>query len=138
MQWASTNYFGFSEVEPWISLPDNNVTVENQLVNPDSMLSFYKKLITLRKQTPGLSAGTYIQLQEKNNLLMYERKYRDSTVLVYLNFSEEHKEVSLGEKCNVLLSSRRSSILSEQSFDILPYEAIIVEKKEVEPSVHTK
>ncbi|MEH7380531.1 alpha-glucosidase [Bacillus sp. JJ1533] len=129
MQWASTKYFGFSEVEPWIALPDNDVTVENQLGNPDSMLSYYKKLITLRKQIPGLSVGNYIQLQEKNNLLMYERNYKDSTVMVFLNFSEEPAEVSLDTNCNLLLSSRRNSIINEQSLEILPYEAIIVEKR---------
>lgn len=138
MQWASTKYFGFSDVEPWISLPNNNVTVENQLDNSESMLSFYRKLIELRKDIPALSVGNYIQLKEKNNLLMYERIYADSSVMVYLNFNEERKVVSLYENLNILLSSRRSSVLSEQTLEILPYEAIIVEKKEGEPRVHSK
>ncbi|MCC3356833.1 glycoside hydrolase family 13 protein [Bacillus sp. REN16] len=129
MQWASTKHFGFSEVEPWISVPDNDVTVENQLENPESMLSFYRKLIELRKEIRALSVGNYQQLQEENNLLMYERSDEDSTVNVYLNFSHQNRKVSLDDNSNILLSSRRSSILSEQELEILPYEAIIVENR---------
>ncbi|HET6872449.1 MAG TPA: alpha-glucosidase, partial [Sporolactobacillaceae bacterium] len=54
MQWNSTEYAGFSSVAHWIQLPKDfsQQTVEAQLKDPQSMLSFYKDLIRIRKKNP--------------------------------------------------------------------------------------
>jgi len=131
MQWATTNYFGFSEVEPWISLPDNDITVENQLDNAESMLTFYQKVIKLRKAIPALAIGRYETLQLDNKVMMYKRTDEHSTIIVYLNFNRDCTTISLDAACNVLLSSRRVSVVNNQVLEIelLPYEAIIFEEK---------
>src|SRR5690606_18670847 len=138
MQWASTNYFGFSEVEPWISLPDNDVTVENQLNNPESMLTYYRKLLQVRKEIPTFTDGSYERLELENNLLLYERAHEGSSAMVYLHFSDEPVHVSLNEQYKPILSSRRNTIVNDKTFEILPFEAIIMTKKEEDPHVQTK
>ena len=59
MQWDENANAGFSEAEPWLPLASNfrqqNVAVES--ADPDSMLSLYKSLITLRRNEPALAAG---------------------------------------------------------------------------------
>jgi len=138
MQWASTNYFGFSEVEPWISLPDNDVTVENQLNNPESMLTYYRKLLQVRKEIPTFTDGSYERLELENNLLLYERAHEGSSAMVYLHFGDEPVHVSLNEQYKPILSSRRNTIVNDKTFEILPFEAIIMTKKEEDPHVQTK
>ena len=56
MQWNSDSHAGFSEANPWITVPEDAVivTVENQIDDPDSMLSFYKRLLKLRKEHSSL------------------------------------------------------------------------------------
>ena len=59
MQWKESAYGGFSDGTPWISLGEGrkNRTVEQQLSDPDSILNFYKKLISLRKEKKIIGEG---------------------------------------------------------------------------------
>ena len=79
MQWSDEPYAGFSTVEPWLPVADNYAqqNVERQKADADSMLSFYKSLITLRQQEPALQVGDFIQVGlEGPELMMYKRVYQ--------------------------------------------------------------
>ena len=47
MQWDSSQYAGFSDVEPWLMVNENKsfINVEASQNDPDSILNYYKKLI---------------------------------------------------------------------------------------------
>ncbi len=59
MQWTSGSYAGFSDVEPWIDTDDDCkiCNAEEQTTNVDSVWSFYRALIELRKKHPALVYG---------------------------------------------------------------------------------
>ena len=52
MQWDSSEYAGFSNHEPWLKMTgsQDKINVENQFNDPNSIYSFYKKMISIRKQ----------------------------------------------------------------------------------------
>jgi glycosidase len=62
--------------------------VETQSQDPDSILSFYKEVLHLRRTEAGLREGAYVPLNELDpNVLSYLRKSDSGTTLVVLNFS---------------------------------------------------
>lgn len=90
MQWSVGKYAGFSEQEPWIQTEDNyqNINVEIEEKDPDSILSYYKKLITLRKEMPIIAKGRIHFLEEvPEAVLGYEREYEGQKLLVFCNLT---------------------------------------------------
>ena len=51
MQWSDADHAGFTTGTPWLKVNPNytSINVKDQLDDPDSVRSFYKKLIALRK-----------------------------------------------------------------------------------------
>jgi alpha-glucosidase len=90
MQWNSGVNAGFTEGKPWLPVPDSAKThnVETENKDPQSVLSFYKQVIRLRKTELALRDGAYAPLNESDaNVMSYLRKSEDGAVLVVLNFS---------------------------------------------------
>lgn len=53
MPFDDSQYAGFSDVEPWLALNESYpvINVKAQFNDPDSVYSFYKKMIYLRQQS---------------------------------------------------------------------------------------
>jgi alpha-glucosidase len=103
MPWNGDTDAGFSTAkETWLPVsPDYktvNVAVENR--DPNSLLSFYKTLIKLRKQDAQLRDGEFVGVDVDNpNVISFLRKTKDSkAVLVTLNFSATAQELKLDLK----------------------------------------
>jgi alpha-glucosidase len=97
MQWNDSANAGFSTAKPWLPVPASYAThnVTSELKDPDSILSFYQKLLALRHQNHALLDGEYVALnQEDPNVLSFLRKYKDEAVLVVLNMSAAAQNVS--------------------------------------------
>lgn len=124
MPWNTTDYHGFSTIEPWIPFTKHTsfTTVEQQLSNPDSILSYYKRLIKLRKSDDDFTRSTihFVEI-ETDSILAYTRgKY-----LIISNFSDESKDLSSTYTGTVVLSNinkKGSTIVSS----LEPYECIIL------------
>ena len=70
MQWADAPNGGFSPagVQTWLPVNPNyaqGVNVADQLDDPDSLLSFYHRMLRVRKRTPALISGDYTVLHEE-------------------------------------------------------------------------
>jgi alpha-glucosidase len=90
MQWNSGPNAGFTKGKPWLPVPESAKTrnVETESKDANSVLSFYKKIIQLRKAEPGLREGSYISLNDSDpNVISYLRSSKEGTVLVVLNVS---------------------------------------------------
>jgi alpha-glucosidase len=91
MQWDTTNKGGFTSAnQTWLGVNPNytEINVEAQINDPDSILSFYKKLIHLRKANPVLVYGTYELLFANHpKLFVYTRSLGKQKFLVMNNFS---------------------------------------------------
>jgi alpha-glucosidase len=98
MQWDESENAGFSTATPWLPVPPtyktHNVADENK--DPNSVLSFYKKVLKLRHTNRALLDGSYTPLNENDpNVLSYLRSYKGQIVLVALNMSGAEQKVSL-------------------------------------------
>lgn len=98
MQWSDEKNAGFSTGTPWIKVNENykKINVQNQINDPNSILSYYKQLIRLRKQNPVILYGEYKEYYERHSTLyVYTREYNGEKILVINNFSKKNIKFKL-------------------------------------------
>lgn len=137
MQWNGGTYGGFSEAEPWLSLSGafrEEITAEFQKEDPDSILSFYKMLISLRKKRPVIAEGTISFLETGNDrTLAYERALGEDKIAVFCNLGKEEQTVPIGKAWTggkLLLENyrERRNAPEAETFVMKPYEIMAIEK----------
>jgi alpha-glucosidase len=117
MQWTDGANGGFSTVTPWLPVPESAKTrnVESESKDPDSILNFYKRLLSLRHTEEALLDGAYIALNTDDpNVLSYLRRYRDDAVLVVLNMSATEQSVTFDLASLGLPSPTAQIVLANQ------------------------
>ena len=91
MQWDTNPNAGFTSSTPWLPIAADaaavNVAVQRE--DPTSMLTLYRRLITLRRATPALSVGAYAPLQADGDVLAYVRTADEQRWLVVLNLGPQ-------------------------------------------------
>ena len=140
MQWDDSINAGFSfgkDVEPWLPVNDNyqEVNVEREFADPNSILNFYKALIKVRKKSDVLQYGDWRTLiHYPYEHLAYVRELEDKQVLVVINFSDE-KDLKIDEEINwknwqVLLSNKyKPDVLMDLPKKLKSFETSIYQKK---------
>ena len=133
MQWSAERNAGFSEGTPWLGVnPDyKDVNVEKELDDPDSVLSFYRELIHLRRDSECIRRGNLsFQLEDDPYLFVFSRTLGDESYMVIANFSDARRHCHADvPSCEVIMSNYgRASASSDM--DLEPYEAVIVKVKQ--------
>jgi alpha-glucosidase len=136
MQWDAGPNAGFCPpgVEPWLPVADDYATtnVETQRDDPDSMLSFVRRLLRLRNKLPALTLGVYRPLEiGTDSVVAYLREHYEGRVLVALNFGAKSLEFPLdatGTGGELLWSTRpdRTGGCADPSLKLSPYEGVIL------------
>ena len=133
VQWNDSANAGFTSGNPWLPLNPNykEINVASQENDPDSLLSFYKELIALRKNPEYKETVVYGELipylEEQHNLMSYYRK-GDKTLLVLGNFQKEPQTVKLPSACRkVLLNNYPQLNISDDSVILDNYQAVVIE-----------
>lgn len=128
MQWSTEAEAGFTSGEPWIKVNPNyqQINVDDNMKDADSVLQFYRQLITLRRKHSTLVYGFYEDLcEESSEIGAYRRVDENEDFIILCNFTDHDvKLVELAE-----LSSGRELVLSnykERKSGVLqPYEALV-------------
>ena len=133
VQWNDSANAGFTSGDPWLPLNPNfkEINVASQENDPDSLLSFYKELIALRKNPEYKETVVYGELipylEEQHNLMSYYRK-GDKTLLVLGNFQKEPQTIKLPSACHkVLLNNYPQLNISDDSVILDNYQAVVIE-----------
>lgn len=96
MQWDGGPLAGFTEGEPWIGIPENHTSInaETEMADPDSVWSYHKRLIALRKAHPAVAdGGIEFLFRECPGLLAYRRWCGQEEILVFNNLTGENLEL---------------------------------------------
>jgi alpha-glucosidase len=96
IQWNDGQNAGFRKTKPWLPVPASAKThnVATEMTDPNSVLSFYRQLLALRRKEPALLEGSYTALNENDpNVLTYLRRYKDDAIVVVLNMSATEQKV---------------------------------------------
>ena len=100
MQWNSDINAGFSKAKPWLPVNQDfgTINVETEKIDINSLLNFYKRLISLRKMHPAFLRGEWIPVVEgEKNIFAYYRTCEIETVFVLLNFSKLSDELAAAD-----------------------------------------
>jgi oligo-1,6-glucosidase len=133
MQWNAGPHAGFSDKEPWIMLNPNyrEINAEEQQHRPDSVFSFYKTLIKLRKEMDIITLGDYgLLLKDDKDLFVYIRRYAKEELLVVCNFSAGERTFTLPERfigAKTLVTNEDDTILTgTTSLRLNAYGAVVL------------
>ena len=89
MQWSGAENAGFTTGTPWLKVNPNYQTInaDNQLSDPNSVFSYYQRLIRLRKGHPVFREGTFqLVLADHEDIFAYTRTTAAARLLVVCNF----------------------------------------------------
>ena len=101
MQWDDTRNAGFSTGEPWIDVNPNytQINAASQVDDPDSIFSFYRRLIELRHEMPTIVYGSYRPLLEDSpSIWAYERELDGQVITVGCNWTTEEQPCDLWDE----------------------------------------
>lgn len=124
MQWDSSPFSGFtSGSQSWIDMNPNyrHINVAEQERDRHSILSFYKKMIQLRKQHEVLVYGKYRLMEATDEgLIIYTRTLNHIEARIICNFNEQETWVmDLPDEKNLVLHNYEDM----QRGSLRPYEA---------------
>ena len=91
MHWDASEKAGFTTGEPWIKINPNHIEINaaDQVVREDSVFSYYKKLIALRKREEVICNGDYSEIYpSREDLFAYTRDDGKTKLTVVANFTE--------------------------------------------------
>ena len=96
--WANDNtYGGFSDVKPWLPMALEHLpkSVSHQEHDPDSLLSFYRRMLAWRRARPALSKGSFELIEATDTLLSFTRGHDGASVFCAFNLGSEPACVAL-------------------------------------------
>lgn len=132
MQWSGAENAGFTTGTPWLKVNPNYKTInaDNQLSDPDSVFSYYQRLIRLRKGHPVFREGTFrLVLADHEDIFAYTRTTATAQLLVVCNFrgADIEDPMAIGET-PILCNYPDQPLLGR----LRPYEARIYLKSQEE------
>ena len=132
MQWDDSDGAGFTTATPWLPLSGDyqRRNVRAQKDAPDSMLSFYRALISLRARTPALVIGDYEPVELGiEHVMAYERLLEAERLLVVLNFARAPSTPHMpGLRGRILLSTHleREDEIVDETIRLAAHEGLII------------
>lgn len=135
MQWDASANAGFTAGTPWLKVNPNYIglNVAEQEKREESVLSYYKRLIALRKDPAWrelFAYGDFVPMLEgEENILAYRRSLEGKDVLVAANFGPERAELTDSgfENARLLLSNAETD-LTGNKLVLEPSQVVVLAK----------
>lgn len=125
MQWSDDTNGGFSKGEPWLSANGNfkDINVEKQLPDINSVLSFYKKMISLRNKSNALKSGEFHEIYRKSGVYAFMRTDGGEHLISVINLTGKTRKCPVSGKTVISNYGK-----AEAGKTLLPYEAFVIRR----------
>ena len=132
VQWDSSENAGFTTGTPWFPLNPNykKINVAEQEKDPESVLSYYKKLTALRKNPEykeTMVYGDFVPFMADEDRLMAFYRKGGKTLLILGNYRKEERELELPAPVKKLVLSNTEPRITGRKITLSGYEATILE-----------
>ncbi|MER2173288.1 MAG: alpha-glucosidase [Carnobacterium sp.] len=132
--WDESLNGGFSTETPWLALNPNyqDLNVKKDQQDEESIFSYYKKLIRLRKEHELIVWGDYKELLPNDpQLFVYERSYQGETWLMIINFYEKSTMYKDDDRKveTIVISNYIDSSKKIDKLELRPFESIVYKLK---------
>ncbi len=130
MQWDDSPNAGFTSGRPWFFVNGNyrEINVKAEEADPDSLLNFYRRLLSFRKNSPAVLRGEYREYMPRDrHFYVYERRRFEQRLLVICSFTAEQIRFNAPEgidlsRWNLELSNYDTCFIIGNGFTTRPYE----------------
>ncbi len=124
MQWDDSSSAGFTSVNPWIKVNPNHIdiNVHEAEKDQDSILHYFRKLMSWRKQEEVMVYGTYEDLSIEKEVYHYKRQLAHTVYEIALNFSGKEKSLQMDGELSLVYSNYKHSEVGR----LQPWEAQIL------------
>jgi len=139
VQWDATANAGFTTGVPWLRVNRNAdaINYANQQADPQSVLSFYRRMVKLRAGSPTLLEGDFEPVHADRAVMVYQRGSAEGApaCTVYLNMSDKAQPLRRPWADAILASGKTTttclvSNTGREHFNdrLLPWEAVVVQE----------
>lgn len=133
-QWDNSKNAGFTTGEPWLKVNENykRINAKLQVDNEDSVFSFYKKLINLRKSEEFKDTVVYgvfeAALENYDKVIAFYREGESKKLMLIANYKNEEQIIKLSRPYSKVLINNYNEVKREDNKIILQgYQALILE-----------
>lgn len=132
ISWDASEKAGFTDGKPWLPIHPNhtslNVAVQEN--DPYSLLSFYKKLIAIKKEAryeTVWAEGEFVPvLKEYPMLVAYERRTKEQRFTILCNYQNEPCTILMKDKEPDLLLNNYNTLQKDgNKWQLQPYQALL-------------
>ena len=132
VQWDSSKNAGFTTGTPWLPVNPNykKINVAEQEKDPESVLSYYKKLTALRRNPEykeTIVYGDFVPFMADEDRLMAFYRKGEKTLLILGNYRKEERELELPAPVKKLVLSNAEPRITGRKITLSDYEATILE-----------
>ena len=134
MQWDSSKNAGFTNGTPWLKVNSNYklINVDTQEKDSDSVLNYYKKLVSVRKSPEYIETFTYGEFipayENTETVMAYYRVFNNKRILVIANFGKDTATVPVEYSFkHIILSNKGRSSLPTTSISLESCEVLVLE-----------
>lgn len=120
LQWSDKENAGFTTGTPWLKVNSNykEINVEAQETDEDSVLNYYRRLISVRKSAEYKEVFTYGRFipvyEDTESIMAYYRVDKDKRMLVAANFGKEAADMELEYPVKKVVLTNNDNGLSER------------------------
>src|SRR5258708_5399890 len=129
MQWEPSKNAGFTTAtHPWLKVNPNYVDINATIAlsEPESILHYYKKLISMRKSNPSLIYGSFEDIAPGDSCIYaFTRTMEKEQWLIILNMTGKTASYQTGKSGTLILSNYHSPANNNSLLLLQPYEARI-------------
>ena len=125
MQWTGAENGGFTKGTPWLKVNASyeEVNVEAQEQDMDSVLNYYRKLVALRKSDELKEVFTYgkflPEYENMDGIMAFYRKNESKCILVAANFGKDAATIKLKSRIKKVWLSNRAEEMVDCEADTL-------------------
>ncbi|HBY64959.1 MAG TPA: glucohydrolase [Acholeplasmataceae bacterium] len=126
MQWTKDG--GFSSGKSWLKMNpnQNEINVDANLFDKNSIYYHYKTLIHMRKHDQVLINGNFKPLFMGNGIFIFSRNHLDETYITVSNMTKKVRKIPILLEGKILLSNVGRNDMTDQK--LLPYESILIKR----------
>lgn len=132
-QWDNSINAGFTKGTPWLQVNENykEINAKLQIDDKDSVLSFYKKLINLRKSNEYKEVVVYGKfipdLEVYDNVIAFYRKGANKCLMVIINYQNKEQIINFNKTYKILINNYKDLKFVNNELMLKPYQGIIIE-----------
>ncbi len=129
MCWDDTKNHGFTDGTPWLTgISQNDATVASEMNVAGSMYSFYKQMLTLKKEKL-FQNGTYYMIATDKNSYVYQRDLGDESAIVAVSLSNQKTVITVPGKYTEEKLKAGEYQLTDGKLTLMPYAGVVLKKE---------